>query len=116
MGRNPDGHFDSGAASSYTMGVNHASEDDSADRRLAASFGQNVRRFRETRNMSMAELARRAGMSRAYVHRVEQGGTFANLRNIARLATALGVTVSGLTKGLDASDLDLSNRSYGGEG
>ena len=63
--------------------------------------------------MSMAELARRAGMSRAYVHRVEQGGTFANLRNIARLATAMDVTISGLTRGLDTSDLELSNRSYG---
>lgn len=95
------------------MCVYHTSDDDSADRRLAESFGQNVRSFREARNMSMAELARRAGMSRAYVHRVEQGGTFANLRNIARLATAMDVTISGLTRGLDTSDLELSNRSYG---
>lgn len=95
--------------------MDDSSDDETADRRLALSFGRNVRRFRETRDLSMAELARRAGMSRAYVHRIEQGGTFANLRNIARLAAALGVTVSGLTKGLDTSELDLSNRSYGAD-
>ncbi|WP_420607277.1 helix-turn-helix domain-containing protein [Novosphingopyxis sp.] len=90
-------------------------KDDSADQRLALSFGRNVTRYREKRGFSMSELARRAGMSRAYVQRVEQGGTLANLRNIARLAAAMRVSVSSLTQGLDISDLNLSNRPYRSE-
>ncbi|MCA0891252.1 helix-turn-helix domain-containing protein [Qipengyuania flava] len=82
------------------------------DASLAASFGKCVTRHREAAGVSMSELAKAAGMSRAYLWRLEQGDTLPGLRNVARLSVALGVPVSRLTEGLDTSGMDLRNRPY----
>ncbi len=72
---------------------------------LAASFGRAVTHQRELAKLSIAELARKANMQRAYVWRVEQGTTLPNLRNAARLAVALSIPLSALVADLDTSDL-----------
>lgn len=71
--------------------------------RLALSFGKAVARQRQLAKLSSAELARKANMQRAYVWRVEQGKTLPNLRNAARLAGALGISLSALVADLDTS-------------
>ena len=72
---------------------------------LATSFGKAVTHQRELSKLSIAELARKANMQRAYVWRVEQGTTLPNLRNAARLAIALNIPLSELVADLDTSDL-----------
>ncbi|MBX7536090.1 helix-turn-helix domain-containing protein [Qipengyuania sp. GH1] len=88
--------------------------DDSGDRLLAESLGRCVARHREAEGISQSELARRAGLARAYVWRVENGQTIANMRSIGRISLALNVPVPQLLEGVDVSGLALKNRPYGG--
>lgn len=57
-------------------------------RRLAA--------LREEAGLTLAELARRCGLSGAYLSRVENHKTAITLANLARVATALGVPMTAL--------------------
>lgn len=74
---------------------------DSAERRtdkekdeLAMQRGRVVKRLRERRNWTMAELARRSGVSESYVSRFESGNIpNAAAQAVADLATALEVSV-----------------------
>jgi transcriptional regulator with XRE-family HTH domain len=54
-------------------------------------FGARVRALREMAGLSQEELAARAGIHRTYVGGVERGERNLSLRNIVRLAKALGV-------------------------
>lgn len=56
-------------------------------------FGFEVRRLRATADMTQAELAERAGVSRRWLGRLERGHTGAELDNIMRLTRALGLTL-----------------------
>lgn len=85
---------------------------DSGDLQLAQSFGRCVSRHREAANLSASELARKAGMSRHYIWRVENGQTMANLRTIGRLSRALDVPIHSLCEGVDTSGISLTNRQY----
>lgn len=85
---------------------------DSGDALLAASFGRCVTLHREAAELSIAELASRAGMSRAYLWRVESGGTIVNLRNMARIAVALDLPLATLAAGVNVSGIQLENRGY----
>lgn len=62
----------------------------------------------------MASLASTAGLSRAYLWRIEEGKSLPNLRNAARLAAALELPLSTLVEGLDLSRVQLENRRYDG--
>jgi transcriptional regulator with XRE-family HTH domain len=53
------------------------------------SFGCNLRRLREEAGLSVAELARVAGLSRQYIHRLENGQHEPPLETVTRLADAL---------------------------
>jgi transcriptional regulator with XRE-family HTH domain len=54
-----------------------------------AALGERARQLRILRNLRQAELAARAGVGVATVHRFEKSGT-ASLENVLRIATALG--------------------------
>lgn len=82
---------------------------------LFAAVGERVVRLRGDRNLSAAELAGRAGMDANYLWRIESGRQNLSLRNVARLAKALGVTLSALLEGVDVADVPLSSRPYGKE-
>lgn len=59
---------------------------------LALSNGANpVRAFREHRAMTVADLAGRAGVSRAYVTQIETGARVGSAATLRTLARALGV-------------------------
>lgn len=91
-------------------------ERDSGEELLAASFGRCVTKHREAANLTMARLAAMAGMSRAYMWRVEEGLVLPSLRNVARISVALAVPVSRLLEGWDTSAVELSNRPYERDG
>jgi len=63
-------------------------------------FGNNVRRFRQVRQISQEELADLVGLHRTYVSSVERGERNISLENIAKLAWALDVLPSELLEGI----------------
>lgn len=68
---------------------------------VLAAFGQNVRKRREIKEFTQENLAEKAELDRTYVSDIERGARNPGIKNIARLAKALGVSVSELTKGID---------------
>src|SRR3712207_917822 len=60
-------------------------------------LGEQIRKRREEKNVSAAELARQAGISKGYISQIEQDGTVRPSADVLyRLATALGTTVADL--------------------
>ena len=55
-----------------------------------------LKKLREARGPSQTELATKAPVSRAYVFRLEAGGSDPTVGLLRRLATALGVPVTAL--------------------
>ncbi len=58
-----------------------------------------VRAWREHRRLSQAQLARRAGLSKAYLSQIENGKRHGSTATMRRLADALGVPVGVLIEG-----------------
>ena len=58
--------------------------------------GFNIRRIREERDLSQEELATLAGLHRAYVGQIERGEKNIGLKNLEKIAKALGVNVKDL--------------------
>lgn len=65
---------------------------DSPDHRLAGA----LRRLREDRGWSLADLALKSGVSRAMIHKVEAGTSSPTAALLGRLSGAFGLTVSQL--------------------
>lgn len=61
--------------------------------RTVGQFGLEVRRLRKAAELTQAELAAQAGVSRRWLGRLERGHTGAELDNIMRLARALGLSL-----------------------
>jgi transcriptional regulator with XRE-family HTH domain len=55
-------------------------------------MGKTVRQLRLAKGLSQAELAKRAGLSREYVNKIEAGKYDPPLSTINAIAEALGVT------------------------
>jgi transcriptional regulator with XRE-family HTH domain len=58
---------------------------------LDSGFGQRLKGFRLAGGLTMADLARRAGLSRQAVRQYERGGMCPKAGRLSRLAAALGV-------------------------
>lgn len=54
--------------------------------------GFNIRRIRAQRRLSQEELATLAGLHRAYIGQVERGEKNIGLKNLEKIAKALGVS------------------------
>jgi len=64
-------------------------------------FGDAVKSRRQSAGISQEQLAERAGLHRTYVGDIERGTRNISLRNIVRLAGALGCTPSELLRGVE---------------
>jgi transcriptional regulator with XRE-family HTH domain len=62
-------------------------------------FGRRVRALRERVGLSQEQLAAKAGIHRTYVGGVERGERNLGLKNVFRIARALGVPVADLFTG-----------------
>jgi transcriptional regulator with XRE-family HTH domain len=62
----------------------------------APSIGARVRELREKKNLSQSELARRCGMHRSDLCKIEGGDIGVGLKRLERIALALGVSLSKL--------------------
>ena len=61
---------------------------------ILLQFGKKLRSIRTKKNMSQEELADKAGVHRTYIGMVERAEKNITLKNINKLAKALGVKLS----------------------
>lgn len=69
---------------------------------VLASLGQNVRQTRETKHLTQEKLAEFAGLDPTYISGIERGLRNPGIKNVAKIAKALGITTSELCKGVEA--------------
>jgi DNA-binding XRE family transcriptional regulator/quercetin dioxygenase-like cupin family protein len=69
--------------------------------RLERAIGAQVRRIRLETGQTLAEMAARAGISKAMLSKIENAQTSCSLTTLARLADALDVPVTALFRGAD---------------
>ena len=72
--------------------------------RLCARLPGWLRGLRAARQLSTPDLARRAGVTRAMIWRIETGKSIPTLHMVARLTTGLGVTLEELVGALEAGE------------
>jgi transcriptional regulator with XRE-family HTH domain len=70
----------------------------------AVDLGRTARRLRESQNLTLADVARRANISSAMLSRLETGRVSPSLETIVALSEALGVTASALMQRVGAND------------
>ncbi len=69
---------------------------------ILAAFGQGVRTHRDAKGLSQEALAEKADLDRTYISDIERGTRNPGIKNVVRLARALGITTSTLVAGVDA--------------
>jgi transcriptional regulator with XRE-family HTH domain len=69
---------------------------------ILATLGLNVRLQREAKQLTQENLAERAGLDTTYISGIERGLRNPGIKNVAKLAKALGLSTSELCKGVDA--------------
>ncbi len=67
---------------------------------ILIAFGQSVRKHRDAKGFSQEVLAEKADLDRTYISGIERGVRNPSLLSIARIAKALGVSISGLCRGI----------------
>jgi transcriptional regulator with XRE-family HTH domain len=78
---------------------------------LLAALGIRVQNLRRRKGLSQERLGELASLHRTYIGSVERGLRNVSLINLARLAEALGVTVSELCKSIDRSEAVAEDRA-----
>jgi len=68
------------------------------DKSVHIKFGNRVREERLKRNLSQEELAEKAHVHRTYIGMIERAEKNITLRNIAKIAKALEISISELVK------------------
>jgi transcriptional regulator with XRE-family HTH domain len=77
----------------------------------ASELGEMIRRRRIARKMSLAQVAKQAGVSTSFVSQVERGVANPTLSTLKSLTEALGSSVGALLEDGDWSDVDGSKRT-----
>ena len=65
-------------------------------------LGINVRKRREALDYSQDKLSEKSGLDQTYISGIECGKRNPGIKNVAKLAKALGLTTAELCKGVDA--------------
>lgn len=69
---------------------------------ILAALGRNVRRQRDAKQFTQEKLAEKSGLDPTYISDIERGRRNPGIKNVAKLAKALGLTTAELCKGVDA--------------
>jgi transcriptional regulator with XRE-family HTH domain len=64
----------------------------------AEKLGKNLKRIRTAKGISQGEISRKLEVDKSFVSNIENGKTNPTLSTIAKIAKAIGVSVSELTK------------------
>ena len=70
--------------------------------KLLSALGLNVCKHREAREFTQEKLAEKSGLDPTYISDIERGLRNPGIKNVAKLAKALGLTTAELCKGVDA--------------
>jgi len=70
------------------------------EQEILLQFGRRVRELRKDRGLSQEVFASHCGLDRTYISGIERGIRNVSLVNIQLIATALGVSLSQLMRGL----------------
>jgi transcriptional regulator with XRE-family HTH domain len=68
---------------------------------LLHTLGGNVRTARKAMNLTQMELAEESTLHRTYIADIERGARNVSIMNVARIARALGITISDLCRGIE---------------
>jgi len=64
----------------------------------SAKLGKNLKRIRTEKGITQGDIVRKLGVSRSFVSNIENGKTNPTLATIAKIATAVDVSVDELLK------------------
>jgi len=78
------------------------------NKKIHIMVGQKIRELRVKRSLTIEELAFRANLHPSYLGDLERGKRNPSLRNIARIADALNIDISGIFQ--NKKDIYISNR------
>lgn len=81
---------------------------------LEETVGSAIRQQRQKDGLTIAQVAEQAGISRGMLSKIENGQTTAGLDTLARIARALGVSMSMLFSKYDASATSAQHVKKGG--
>ena len=70
--------------------------------KILSVLGLNVRQRREDQKFTQEKLAEKAGLDATYISGIERGLRNPGIKNVAKLAKALGLTTAELCQGVDA--------------
>ncbi len=76
---------------------------------LLVNFGDALRNWRRSRNLSQEELGQLTGLDRTYISGLERGKRNPTLKVIVHIAVCLGITASVLLDGLEEMAHDKNN-------
>ena len=82
---------------------------------MASAIGNRVRRERQSRRWTLAELAEAAGVSRRMLVKVEQGAANASVGTLLRLSDALGVGLPALIELTHPKPVEVTRSGEGAE-
>lgn len=68
---------------------------------MSPKIGTSIKTLREAQGLSVAELARRSGVGRTTLYRIESGAE-PTVRTVRRIATALGLPIESMLGGTGA--------------
>jgi transcriptional regulator with XRE-family HTH domain len=68
---------------------------------LLFAFGQSVAKYRQAKRLSQEALAEKADLNRTYLSDIERGVRNPGVKNVVRLAKALGIKTAKLMEGVD---------------
>lgn len=68
---------------------------------VLVKIGLNIRKRREALDLSQELLAEKSDLDQTYISGIECGKRNPGIKNVARLANALGTTVSELCRGIE---------------
>ena len=69
---------------------------------ILRAFGFSVKRQRETKGLTQEALAEKADIDRTYLSDIERGTRNPGIKNVVRIAKALGITAARLMEGVGA--------------
>jgi transcriptional regulator with XRE-family HTH domain len=69
--------------------------------RALTAFGSNLRSERERKKLTQEKLAEKADLDPSYISGIERGIRNPSILSVVRIASALGTSVSNLSRGIE---------------
>lgn len=68
------------------------------EQKLIQKIGQNIKRIREKKGITQIDLAYECGFEKGNMSRIEAGRTNPTIKTLAKIAEALGVSITDIIK------------------